>query len=819
MTITEPAPPRESPVPEPRWATRELRLAVVCYGGVSLAIYMYGVTKEIHKLVLASAALENDPETNPFDPDTTEWVYWDLLSRISKREGPGGHSSGARMRVVVDIITGTSAGGINGIFLAKALTGNRPQDGLRKLWFEKGDIKRLLEWPTWIPWSLRFVAMAVARRKPPLRGGDMSKWLYGALRDMNDKKVLPGMESLLPDDHVLDLYVPITDFRGYEREIPLYDPRFVRDRSHRHVMHFRHQQPEKATTSHFSADYDHVLAFSARATSSFPGAFPPVSFGDYAKAVGVDEDLAFKAAPFFPLYELADLKPRDTHFIDGGVLDNFPFRSAIDAIAAKPAATDVDRRLIFIEPDPGEGSDAPPGPGPAPGLLKTVFGGYAGIPRKEPILDDLLLLAGRNESVLRIRDVIEASFPSIRAKVEALVDDEAAGAVVRGASGATLIRIRRNIETMAVQQANFNAATYLRVRIRSVLDGYADAVAELLDYPADSHQAAFVSNVLRAWAVSDKLLEQQPDLRVTDAQVEFLSSFDLRYHGRRVRFLIAALSWLYPIAGTKGVPPRRELDVAKAKFYAHAFSLDAILAALAADPEIDRALREIFSEETIADANLEDEFAVGPFVDRHRAKLVSVRTKIQDLIVGSLPAFEEGLQSDLLELLGTLDADGDWLRSDLLTRYLGFPFWDMLVFPIQTVSALGERDHVEAYRISPNETRLLGAQDLKGMSLFHFGAFFDRSGREGDYLWGRLDAVERLVKLLLDVRGHPPTLATGAPSTQAPLVKSDELATECLPAFRAVLAEEGPALPNATKLVAKLHERLEALTADGPPST
>ncbi|MEO7836474.1 MAG: patatin-like phospholipase family protein [Acidimicrobiales bacterium] len=144
MTLTEPAPPRESPVPAGRWATRELRLAVVCYGGVSLAIYMHGVTKEIHKLVLASTALENDPETNPFGPDTTEGVYWDILSRISEHQ-LGGHARGANIRVVVDIITGTSAGGINGIFLAKALSGNRPQDGLRKLWFEKGDISTC--WP------------------------------------------------------------------------------------------------------------------------------------------------------------------------------------------------------------------------------------------------------------------------------------------------------------------------------------------------------------------------------------------------------------------------------------------------------------------------------------------------------------------------------------------------------------------------------------------------------------------------------------------------------------------------------------------------
>jgi hypothetical protein len=36
---------------------KELRLALVCFGGVSLAVYMHGVTKEILKLVRASGAL------------------------------------------------------------------------------------------------------------------------------------------------------------------------------------------------------------------------------------------------------------------------------------------------------------------------------------------------------------------------------------------------------------------------------------------------------------------------------------------------------------------------------------------------------------------------------------------------------------------------------------------------------------------------------------------------------------------------------------------------------------------------------------------
>ena len=36
---------------------KELRIALVCFGGVSLAVYMHGVSKEILKLVRASAAL------------------------------------------------------------------------------------------------------------------------------------------------------------------------------------------------------------------------------------------------------------------------------------------------------------------------------------------------------------------------------------------------------------------------------------------------------------------------------------------------------------------------------------------------------------------------------------------------------------------------------------------------------------------------------------------------------------------------------------------------------------------------------------------
>jgi hypothetical protein len=66
---------------------KELRLALVCYGGVSLAIYMHGITKEIHKLVTASKGLEESPEQDPFHGQGTESVYWGALKGL--RDEPG----------------------------------------------------------------------------------------------------------------------------------------------------------------------------------------------------------------------------------------------------------------------------------------------------------------------------------------------------------------------------------------------------------------------------------------------------------------------------------------------------------------------------------------------------------------------------------------------------------------------------------------------------------------------------------------------------------------------------------------------------------
>jgi patatin-related protein len=796
----------------PQSGVRELRLAVVCYGGVSLAIYMHGVTKEIHKLVQASAALAEDGAHNPF-PAGTERVYWDLLARIERGE-VGGGATGTRLRVVVDIISGTSAGGINGVFLAKALAHDRSQDALKQLWFEKGDIKELLRGWRWVPAVLRagWIAYRAARAplkvQPPLRGDDMCRWLHSALDDMDSDGRPERSLSLVPDDLELQLFVPITDFHGYDREIPLYDPRFIRDRTHRHVMQFRYRSGD----SELDARFNHALAFAARATSSFPGAFPPIDFAGYERCFSDKADLTALAPRLFPLYALAGSDPAKTHFVDGGVLDNFPFQSSIDAIAAKPAASEVDRRLLYIEPDPGEGA-APALDGHPPSLYKTIFGGYASIPRKEPILDDLLKLARRNEAVLRVRDVIESSFDVMRDRVDAVVQDAGRSVVLSpDVSGARLAELDGKVQQQALAEAGFGAGTYLRLRVRSMIDAYSAVISSVLHFPLSSFQAAFVTSVLRRWAVEDGLLDQVPNDEQRERRERFLTVLDLQYRERRIRFLVSAVSWLYPRANEPGTPSRAQLDDGKRRLYRHVARLRALVDDLASDAGLVSTLRNVFSSQGVRDTASEDEFELAAFLDRHRHALVSVREAVGDRIAAALPTLDEALHRDVLELVGW---SGRELRRDLLTRYLGFPFWDLLVYPLEAMSGVGERDHVEVYRMSPQDATLLDGhgegKHLAGKGLFHFGAFFSRRGREGDYLWGRLDAAERLIKLLLDVRREPSALSAGTPAAVQPAVGRPVLTAECVPAFQAVLDEEVQTLANASKVVATVRRRVDGL--------
>ncbi len=765
-----------SALPRGDGGTKELRLALVCYGGSSLAVYMHGVTKEIHRLVRGSALLDSSKDVA--DSGTaSERVYARLLSEMADR-----HREGVRTRVVVDVVAGTSAGGINGICLAKALAHNLSLDEFRDLWFRRGDIDGLLAAPGFLPRSLK-VAWVAARalRHAPLKGDLMAKWIYDAFRSMDEKGPEPAsLPSLMPERHVLELFVTVTDFYGYSRQVPYADPNPIHDTRHRHVLAFRYGGDDRRDD--FDAGSNGGLTFAARTTSSIPGVFPPVSFDQLRKWLGERHlDLAQLEKRFFRLYELSKFPPGWTWFVDGGVLDNKPFGPAIHAIRQRPAEVQVDRRLLYLEPDPGESRKV--SGQPAPGTVAAAIGALTGLPRAEPILDDLVEVGALNERVRRIADIIETSWDTVEQRVR-----EIAGpltAIPEDPANLELAQIRTHLNEEARKNAGFSYATYVRLKISGVVDRYAETACAVCDLPHDSTHALLARSTVRCWAEREKLFEQR--IEPSPGQLEFLVAFDLGYSARRLRFVIDGLNHWYRSAGASGYPPREEIDAAKSSLWAAVDTLRDAMSGAGFDETLINHYSTCFAVDAMREFMESRGFDADAYVAEHSEQFGALEVALREYLHGKLSRFTGDLYTELLRLTQGWESQYRW---DLLVRYLGFPFWDVLLYPIQALSDVGERDHLEVVRMSPRDTHRIPVptgnrqhKKLIGAESHHFGAFLSRTGREQDYLWGRLDGAERLIGILLQ---------------EATEADKDRWCNE---AFQAILDEDEEALPKASDLV------------------
>ncbi len=164
---------------------KELRIGLVLYGGVSLAIYMNGISTELWNLLRASRArVEN--KTGGLD-DTAK-LYAVLLDELREL-------SGDDLRVVVDTIAGTSAGGVNGTVLAKAIVEGGNANILRDVWLDEADIEKLRAEPAARPgWWLRALLSVLAL-------------LPGRLRSLkSDVSQIPGISWEWLRDHVYSMF-------------------------------------------------------------------------------------------------------------------------------------------------------------------------------------------------------------------------------------------------------------------------------------------------------------------------------------------------------------------------------------------------------------------------------------------------------------------------------------------------------------------------------------------------------------------------------------------------------------------------------------
>ena len=815
---------------------KELRFALVCFGGVSLAIYMHGITKEILKLVRASGALHGITDraarsravfaADADDPEhDSEAIYFELLRELGRK---------VELRVIVDIIAGASAGGINGTMLARALAHDLPTARLRDLWLDNADVSELLAPEArahgWSKWFLRPLFWAISRSrseivrdaevraklsmfvrsrwfKPPLDGMRMASLMYEAVTAMGRPQSAEA--SLLPSGHGLDLFVTVTDYYGARQLVHIHDPAIIEERKHRHLFHFKYRRRANgAVESDFDLANAPALAFAARATSSIPGAFPPARIAEIDELIGHDPAAWPRRFDFidrnFSSYLGSDIDPTNAPFIDGSVLNNRPFREAIHAIAGRPAYREVDRRIVYIDPDPA--SPELRREERMPGFFAALKGALSDIPRSEPVADELSWVNGFNERARRLKAIVERARPQVSRLVGTVMTSTAAPITQE-----QIRRWREEANIRAAQDGGFAYEGYVGLKLASARAFLAQLIMAIRGVSAETPFARGIVEIVDAWTARSKAGDRHDDggsFRTEAAQglaaapdwINLLLSFDIDYRKRRLHFMIEGQNRLYAILDAppyQGISARL-VDSLKRKFYE---SLDALSQREIVDPS-DRSIRDlvfaIFEHPPSAD-ELKS-------IDRYAATAATAHSNNIDRLVKRLAAAIDldASTRDLDALLAETFAEG-WpaeASREVLINYLGFPFWDLLTFPVMSWRELGEFNELLVDRISVHEARALKtiacAQKLKGIAFEHSAAFLSRAYRENDYLLGRLHALDRLIDIVCDSAG--PGLCSEA-----------ELLALKKRGFLRILDAEAPHLPNSGELIAALRRGIAAL--------
>lgn len=750
---------------------KELRLALVCYGGASLAIYMNGISSEILKLVRASKAYhgvsdrhkraetsfkEAAPE-RPYLTDT-ENLYFELMQAI-------GHK--LELRVIVDVISGASAGGINGIFLARALAHDLDFDPLRTMWMNLGDVEELMDEDTladrwgkaylypflWMFGSKAFgdhTPDAETRRKlfrffrsrwfqPPFSGTRMLTWMLNACENMGRADL---ENTLMPPGHKLDLFVSLTNFFGQPRRIKLHDPAEVLEHQHSVILNFGYRHaPTGDLLSDFQDDNIPGLGFAARATSSFPGAFPPLRLKDLEDRLSARRQAwprrdAFLAKNFPAL--VTDMKTlQDMSFIDGGVTNNKPFGSAIGAVYERPAHREVDRRIIYVDPFPDDPESLLENNRHAdlPGFFRTILSALAEIPRREPIYDDLRAIDRQNKNARRF----EATVQSAEAEVNRLVDRVLNLDAERDVDTAMLASWRERAHEEAHKHTGFSYSSYMQSKTVRMIERLAQLMVEGAASRGSTLSEAETFDALRQWAERKGLLcpeggivEIVPEQGMS-YHVQRLRELDVDYRIRRLRFVLMKLNrFMSQDNQSHLVEPIKKI---KRQIYSMLEGYRSRWAATFFSPDI---FERLVTQPI-------DDMAITAFLDS-----VAREMALEDL------DFEQDETFSLT--LSILPQNA--LRITMFRAYVGYAFYDVLMLPMSNNADLMEIDEIRVARISPLDCADLqkedGSQPLLGTRLYNFGAFFSRTARENDYIWGRLHAANRLVDFMLSAAGDDP---------------------------------------------------------------
>jgi patatin-related protein len=690
--------------------TEEVRLAMALNGGVSLAVWMGGVAVE-----LDAARRSELPLSDGASDSVTRGLYHGILTAFDRR-------------LVIDIMSGASAGGLNGSLLAAAIRKGRrlPTDMLRDKWLSIGDFLKLLQ--------------PMTRRDPPslMRGGaskdDKTGIFYDELRKMfsivlgdpsdgveaTEIKNAEAPDSPAPLDVQLD--VTMTNVQG--------EPRMFRDhwgnplaaREYRSPLKFRDEddfQVEK-------------LATAARSSASFPFAFEP-----------------FLVQP--PTSNVAGFEG-SRYVIDGGLLENAPIDAAIRLIPKRPATAQVKRYVCYLNAAPPEA--APADPTPSPTTIENVAGWLVNLPRDARFVDQLYAVqdAQRSASVSRSAQprLMTTPWPALKTTAAALLPTYRQRRLVLA-----LHEILENdpwrADKLAALAGPDAAVGWLpssvaapagecdwRWGIRTaqrILHMQIDLLRPAVKCAPDGITRRAVLEQRRAVFASLATVDRQADELIVAARAalgtsDSLDPVQLVFEG------FQSTAFAEVIAATDAFLSVLEEDFISTSTDSRLAELQALKTVLnpgtATEPSPERATSASKAEESAVPTGDGPPVALAPPAPAPAPHLAN------GIAEEELAPRERFLQ----RALATEVIQRAFATAEDVEAGQELPFAQLT--PLAPIQLFSSRPFTK--NTAPDS----GRQKLTGLKLLHFSAFYRKSWRANDFMWGRLDGATRIVDLLVD---------------------------------------------------------------------
>jgi patatin-related protein len=748
--------------------SREIQLGLVVYGGVSLAIYTHGVCQEFYHAVRGRG-------------------IYKLVKALTDAD------------LVVDAISGSSAGGINGILLSYAIANSTERElidygAFAKIWRNSGDLLKLLQKPNLF--------------KSPAGGtsaNSESFYQRGLLATL-----IRGIEHKLPrspqewfsSTKELDLAIAGTDYLGKVDRTLDENTLNLKAKNHRTMFRLKHRQGRKEPFNPYFNDPDlprsphdtfGALVKLCQITAGTPIIFPLVEVDLQDRRNLVDRQLITWGK--LSKYYSPDL-PLDRgdklYFLDGGLLDNTPLTCLMKEAYYRLPRRAGQRKLFYVDPNPEHLNDRLQlGKKQQSRTGKILQAAALSIPIHQSITNDLRTIHEHNHKVRRYQTLIDRAELDIDSQQLLESSDRTQSQIyLRG----RLFDFRdRNLPLLLHADLGSQNTQYSVVLdkidriLTSRFTNHQDRnhhykllerfESQIIDLDVEYSLRQHFYSIER---IEDLLAIELPD--VTREQLQCLSA-QLSCSIKLLEVIRASIelllsdrsvsNYFYYLINQEGNDRRLRALVYELIFRLHRFllngtkfqtfipddtsgsNLETITVYFWLDlPELaaktDRARWLSQTQISSVFAQLKQRIAeLGQSTNLHPLIWADRELEYDNDRNQNFPSI---LKQISLAAEITIEKLGDRYGAQLLKQWHTFEFVDRELYPFEYLTSLHEKSIINPICISPDNAQLgIGngkntQEKLGGDKLYNIGGFFKKSWRSNDLLWGRLDGLNRVLE-------------------------------------------------------------------------